>query len=73
MSRERATAAPTGLKSFLTTQNYRTSVYYFAFIGAFLAGTNFVLQALRQLGLNLFLLLKITELLFTTLPSLARS
>ena len=42
MSRERATAAPTGLKF---TQ--------IVFVGAFpLAGTNFVLQALRQLGLN---------------------
>ena len=42
MSRERATAAPTGLK---TAQ--------IILVGAFLAGTNSVLQALRQLGLNL--------------------
>ena len=43
MSRERATAAPTGLKS---TQ--------IVFVGASpRAGTNFMSQALRQLGLNL--------------------
>ena len=52
MSRERATAAPTGLKTLLTTQ-IPTSVLLFAFVGAFLAGTNFMLQALRQLGLNI--------------------
>ena len=42
MSRERATAAPTGLKSLYTTQ-IQTSVYLVAFVGKFLtAGTCFM-------------------------------
>ncbi len=53
MSRERATAAPTGLEIVSTTQ-------IIFLVGAFpKTGTNFMLQALRQLGLNLFLLYKI--------------
>lgn len=53
MSRERATAAPTGLKSLHTTQIH-ASVHLAAFVDTFpRAGTNFMLQALRQLGLNI--------------------
>ena len=52
MSRERATAAPTGLKTLQTTSILKLQFTAFS-IGAFpKAGTNFVLQALRQLGLN---------------------
>lgn len=43
MSRERATAAPTGLKLFTVTA-------YFQQARSLRAGTNFVLLALRQLG-----------------------
>ena len=57
MSRERATAAPTGLKLFTVTACFQRA----RSLGA---GTNFVLLALRQLGLNcLLLLLKTTYLL----------
>ena len=56
MSRERATAAPTGLKLFIVTA-------YFQRAHSLGAGTSFVLLALRQLGLNHFLQLKTTYLL----------
>ena len=54
MSRERATAAPTGLKSFFYYLNYHNFATTFP-VGAFpRAGTYSMLQALRQLGLNRF-------------------
>ena len=52
MSRERATAAPTGRKSLHTTQIH-TLLHLVTFVDAFpREGTNFMLQALRQLGGN---------------------
>ena len=50
MSRERATAAPTGRKLLVAVS---IKSHIFASVGAFpKAGTNFMLQALRQLGVN---------------------
>ena len=59
MSRGRATAAPTGLKTLQTTRIAKLQSAA-SFVDAFpIAGTNFVLQALRQLGLKLSLLYQI--------------
>lgn len=56
MSRERATAAPTGLKSLHTTQIH-TSLHLVTFVDAFpRAGTSFMLQSAAPTGLKCFLL-----------------
>ena len=56
MSRERATAAPTGLKTIYTTYLHAAKTATSNSWRVFSNGNKLILLALRQLGLHLFLL-----------------
>ncbi len=56
MSRERATPAPTGLKTIRNTHLSADQTANVCFWRAFPTGNELILLALRQLGLNLQLL-----------------